>query len=297
MLKLYKQVIIYLSVSSYSAEDYETIQETNDKILTELQNIENQGWDKKKERIARYVENSRILLNANKLPVGNKKEFASYMFEKITEYTTISRNDSFYLLFSEEEKKGEMSRIVAQKATNISSGQTIDEKFRSQILKPQQKNDNITKHFANIRLTIKECGSLIDALEEKYNESDELANIMKEQLSDIKQLLSQDANTLAVLSLARKNIDDRNKWGNYEKLVAQFLIAVGETKAELAKKLNYCSKYASIGIERNEELTSYWQYLGKCPSCKTDVHDYFDLQIQKYLKGEELDTKTPLKGY
>ena len=284
-------------MSSYSAEDYEDIQSSNQKILNELQNLENQGWDKKKERIAKYVDNSRILLSAGKLPVGNKKEFASYMYQKITEYTTIGRNGDFYSLFKDDESKSEMSRIVDEKSTNISSGQTVDEKFRSQILKPQQKNDNITKHFANIRLTLKEAGSLIDALEEKYNESDELAFVMKEQLSDIKQLLSQDANTLAVLSLARKNIDDRNKWGNYEKLVAQFLIAVGETKAELAKKLNYCSKYASIGIERNEELTSYWQYLGKCPSCKTDVHDYFDLQIQKYLKGEELDTKTPLKGY
>ena len=113
MLKLYKQVIIYLSVSVYSPEDYEAIIKNNDKILVELESIENQGWDKKKERIARYVENSRILLNANKLPVGNKKEFASYMFEKITEYTTISRNDSFYLLFKEDEVKGfEIIRIL-----------------------------------------------------------------------------------------------------------------------------------------------------------------------------------------
>ncbi len=289
-------MIIYLSVSSYSAEDYEDIQSSNQKILNELQNLENQGWDKKKERIAKYVDNSRKLFDAGKLPLGNKKEFASYMYQKLTEYTTISRNGDFYSLFKSDES-GDQNKIIAEKAINITSGQTVDEKFRSQILKPQQKNDNITKHFANIRLTLKECTSLIDALEEKYNESDELANVMKEQLSDIKQLLSQDADTLAVLSLARKNIDDRNKWGNYEKLVAQFLIAVGETKAELAKKLNYCSKYASIGIERNEELTRYWQYLGKCPNCQTDVHDYFDLQIQKYLKGEELDIKTPLKGY
>ena len=65
-------------MSIYSAEDYEDIQSSNQKILNELQNLENQGWDKKKERIAKYVDNSRKLFDAGKLPLGNKKEFASY---------------------------------------------------------------------------------------------------------------------------------------------------------------------------------------------------------------------------
>lgn len=282
---------------SYTQEDYQTLLETNNVILTELETLENQGWDKKKDRIKRYVENSRILLGAGKLPVYNKNEFASYIFQKITQYTTISRNGDFYSLFKEDETKSEMSRIVDEKATNISSGQTVDERFRDQTLKAVQKNDEFTKHFDNLISNSKEAQSLAEALKDKYNESDELSKVMVEQLGDIDKLIEQDIEIGSVLSLARKNIDDRNKWGNYEKLVAQFLMAVGETKAELAKKLNYCSKYASIGIERNEELTRYWKFLGECPKCKTDVHNFFDLQIQKYLKSEELDIKTPLKGY
>ena len=286
-------------MSNYSAEDFQELQETNNKILVELESIENQGWDKKKDRIKRYVDNSRILFDAGKIQINNKKEFASYMYQKITEYTTVSRDGEFYSLFKDDEVKGEMSRIVGEKTTNISSGhgKTIDEKFREQILKPEQKNDKITKHFDNQISNAREAIALSEALKDKYNESDELAKVMVEELKDIDKLVIQDLEIASVLSLARKQIDDRNKWGNYEKLVAQFLIAVGETKAELAKKLNYCSKYASIGIERNEELTSYWHFLGQCPACKEDVHEYFDLQIQKYLKGTELDIDTPLKGY
>ena len=282
---------------TYSPEDYQTILETNNKILIELESLENQGWDKKRERIKRYVDNSRILLSAGKLPVGNKKEFASYIFQKITQYTTISRNGDFYSLFKDDETKPEMNRIVAEKATNISSGQTVDERFREQVLRAPQKNDRYTKHFDNLISNSNEAQSLAEALKEKYNESEELSQVMIKELGGIDKLISQDLEIASVLSLARKNIDDRNKWSNYEKLVAQFLIAVGETKAELAKKLNYCSKYSSVGIERNAELTRYWQFLGKCPNCKIDVHDFFNLQIEKYLKSEDLDIEVPLTGY
>lgn len=284
---------------SFTPEDYDHLLETNNKILAELNELENQGWDKKKDRIKRYVDNSRILLSAGKLPVNHKKQFASYIYQKITEYTTISRNGDFYSLFKDDETQNEMSRIVDEKATKISSasGKTTDEIFREQVLKVQQKNDKITKHFDNVLSNCKEAESLISALKEKYNESEELSDVMVKELGDIDKLIEKDLEIASVLSLARKQIDDRNRWGNYEKLVAQWLIAVGETKAELARKLNYCSKYASIGIERNEELTRYWHFLGNCPNCKVDVHNFFDLQIQKYLKGEDLDIDTPLTGY
>ena len=283
---------------SYTAEDYDHILFENQKIQQELETLDNQGWDKKKDRIQKYIENSRILLNAGKLEIGSKNQFASYIYHKLSEYTTVSRNgDDFYSLFKDDEIKGSMSRIVEEKSTNISSGKTVDEQFRDKVLSQPQKNDKITKHFDNVLGNCKEAESLISALKEKYNESDELSKVMIEQLGDIDKLISQDLEIATVLSLSRKQIDDRNKWGNYEKLVAQFLIAVGETKAELAKKLNYCSKYASIGIERSEELTRYWEFLGNCPNCKIDVHNFFDLQISKYLKGEELGIETPLKGY
>ena len=276
-------------------DELETIQTETQQILIQLEAVENQGWIKKSDLIKSYIDKNRILRDAGILEINGY--FSTYIREKLRERNiSVSQNDRFTNLFTPDEKdpRGQDLDYMSKK---ISSGQTTDEIFREAVLKIPQKSDKITKHFDNILSNIKEADSLISALKEKYNESEELAEVMIKELGDIDKLVSQDLEIASVLSLARKQIDDRNRWGNYEKLVAQWLIAVGETKAELAKKLNYCSKYASIGIERNEELTRYWHFLGNCPNCKVDVHNFFDLQIQKYLKGEELDIDVPLKGY
>ena len=124
-----------------TAEDYDDLQQVNSKILVELEALENQGWDRKKDRISKYIDNSRILLSAGKLPLSMKNQFASYIYEKINQYTTISRNGDFYKLFKDDESKQEMNRFVDEKATNISSSQTVDQKYGNKILKGPVKND------------------------------------------------------------------------------------------------------------------------------------------------------------
>ena len=287
-------------MSNFSAQEYSELQIESNQVLAKLEQLDISEWQKKKDLIEKFVDVNRKLLDGGKISIPNKKEFCSYIISKLTERNiTVNQNGNFYRMFNDDEKDARGPKSIDLKSIEISSasGKTTDEIFREQVLKSPQKNDHITKHFDIILSNIKEADSLISALKEKYNESDELSQVMVKELGDIDKLILQDLEIASVLSLARKNIDDRNKWGNYEKLVAQFLIAVGETKAELAKKLNYCSKYSSIGIERNVELTRYWKFLGNCPKCKIDVHNFFDLQIQKYLKCEELDIDVPLKGY
>jgi hypothetical protein len=72
---------------------------------------------------------------------------------------------------------------------------------------------------------------------------------------------------------------------------------VGDTKADLAQKVGYCSKYASIGIERNKDLDEYLQFARKCPECKRDIAHYINKQIQLYKTGEEIELINPIKGY
>ena len=282
---------------NYSIEDFEELQTKSQTIIAKLEQLDVSEWQKKKDLIEEYIIVNRTLRDAGKLDII-KKDFCTFIVSKLTERNiTVNQNGNFYRMFNDDEKDARGPKSIDLKSIEIGSAKTIDQQFRDKVLSKPQKNDKYTKHFDNLISNSNEAQSLAEALKEKYNESDELSQVMVKELGDIDKLISQDLEIASVLSLARKNIDDRNKWGNYEKLVAQFLIAVGETKAELAKKLNYCSKYASIGIERNEELTRYWKFLGNCPHCKTDVHNFFDLQIQKYLKGEELDMYIPLKGY
>ena len=284
---------------NYSIQDFEELQKKSNNLIAKLAELDVSEWQKKKDLIEEYIIVNRTLRDAGKLDII-KKDFCSFIVAKLTERNiTVNQNGNFYRMFNEDEKDPRGPKSIDQKSIEISSasGKTTDEIFRGKILNKPQKNDKITKHFDNVLGNCKEAESLISALKEKYNESEELAEVMIKELGSIDELISKDLEIASVLSLARKQIDDRNKWGNYEKLVAQWLIAVGETKAELARKLNYCSKYSSIGIERNEELTRYWHFLGNCPNCKIDVHNFFDLQIQKYLKSEDLDIETPLTGY
>ncbi len=284
---------------NYSIQDFEELQKKSNTLIAKLEQLDVSEWQKKKDLIEEYVIVNRTLRDAGKLDIV-KKDFCSFIVAKLTERNiTVNQNGNFYRMFAEDEKDPRGPKSIDQKSIEIrcASGKTTDQVFRDKVLSKPQKSDKITKHFDNVLSNCKEAESLISAMKEKYNESDELAEVMIKELGSIDKLISQDLEIASVLSLARKQIDDRNKWGNYEKLVAQWLIAVGETKAELAKKLNYCSKYSSIGIERNEELTRYWHFLGNCPNCNVDVHNFFDLQIQKYLKSEELDINPPLKGY
>lgn len=281
---------------TYTPEDYDDLQQVNSKILVELEALENQGWDKKKDRISKYIDNSRILLVAGKLPLSMKNQFASYIYEKINQYTTISRNGDFYKLFKDDESKQEMNRFVDEKATNISSCQTIDERFMEQILKKPKKETSYTKYLDSENKTLEVAMSLNSALMDKYNESDEFQKILDDNFNE-KEMCLDLVNTHAILTVARDEIDERNKLSNSQKCNLQFLINIGETKAEAARKVGYCSKYTSLGIERSNDVSRYWTFLNKCLSCGSDEKAHRDLLIQKYLSCEELGIETPLKGY
>ena len=77
------------------------------------------------------------------------------------------------------------------------------------------------------------------------------------------------------------------------------MIDTGETTANLAKGVNYCSKYGSIGIDRNpdcdyqtnEELK---KFLESCPECGKSIHHKMNVELEKYKLGQELGIKIPL---
>ena len=197
-------------------------------------------------------------------------------------------------MFNPDEKGNNAG--LDQKSNNISSGQTAAQEFASRKEVRIYKEDSITQLFK----FMKECGGiadrLIDAVEEKYNDpnfEEEISNYF----DDLPKFVEKWNEIHATLTLARNEIDDRNKYGDYEKIIAQFLIEVGETKADIARILGYCSKYASIGIERSDEVTEYRKYLRNCPKCKEDIAHFMDKQIQLYKSSKELTIDTPIKGY
>ena len=98
-------------------------------------------------------------------------------------------------------------------------------------------------------------------------------------------------------SNAKKAIDERGKWGDYEKIMSKFLMETGETTARMAELLNYSSKYGSIGIDRHGEFVDeqtkqfkkeLLEFLMICPLCAKNIYHKLNEEIEKYRLGVEL---------
>lgn len=286
--------------SNFSAQEYSELQVESNQVLAKLEQLDISEWQKKKDLIEKFVDVNRKLLDGGKISIPNKKEFCSYIVSKLTERNiTVNRNGNFYRMFNSDEK-GDQSGIqeLDLKSKNISSvsGKTTDEIFRDKILSIPKKDTPYTRYLQRESETINVANSLNSALLEKYNESEEYQKILDKSFDEEKMSLDL-VNAHAVLTVARDDLDDRNKLSNSQKCNLQFLINVGETKAEAAKRVGYCSKYTSLGIERSDDVSKYWEFLNKCLNCGVNEKAHRDLLIQKYLSGEELGIETPLKGY
>jgi len=149
--------------------------------------------------------------------------------------------------------------------------------------------------------SLEQCGSLLERI----------AKYMRANYDDNKEILDKafkDKNLFyldqyAILTNARKEIDERNKWGDYEKILAKFLLDTGESTARIAELLNYSSKYGSIGIDRHEEFVDpqtkefkreLLEFLIRCPSCHDNIYHIINENIEKYRKGIELEITLPL---
>ena len=98
-------------------------------------------------------------------------------------------------------------------------------------------------------------------------------------------------------SNAKKAIDERGKWGDYEKFMSKYLMDTGETTARMAELLNYSSKYGSIGIDRHGEFVDaqtkqfkkeLLEFLMVCPMCAKNIYHKINEEIEKYRLGVEL---------
>jgi len=107
----------------------------------------------------------------------------------------------------------------------------------------------------------------------------------------------------AAHSNAKKAIDERGKWGDYEKIMAKFLMETGETTAHMAELLNYSSKYGSIGIDRHGEFVDpqtkqfkkkLLEFLMICPICGKNIFHKINEEIEKYRKGVELELRVAI---
>lgn len=185
----------------------------------------------------------------------------------------------------------EYSRKIEPKTDSVSKTWDSSEE-------PERTEDDYTK----LLLIYSKCGSTIerifDALRDRYFSNGDAKKEIRDYYQNFKELTEENIKLLAKLQNSKSLLDDRNRWGDYEKIIMKFLIDTGETTAHLAKAVGYCSKYGSIGIDRNEDLDyvdnpKLRKFLKSCPSCGVDIADLLNQDLQRYHLEKELMIVTP----
>ena len=183
-----------------------------------------------------------------------------------------------------------LSRIEALETEQIESTEPVKE-----IVSPTL--NNTTKAI----YALEQTGSLIERIAHHFRENymDTRDILDKEYSHMTKYYVDQ----YAAHSNAKKAIDERGKWGDYEKIMSKFLMETGETTARMAELLNYSSKYGSIGIDRHGEFVDeqtkrfkkeLLEFLMVCPMCAKNIYHKINEEIEKYRKGVELEIRVAI---
>lgn len=121
----------------------------------------------------------------------------------------------------------------------------------------------------------------------EYQKRKKVSEKLNKDIRDhYKGYLEESIKHISTAKTIRNEIDRREKWGHYSKLWQHYLTQI-VGKANLADLIGYCSKYASIGIERNEDVIKFYKKMLSCPKCNEDIHRGMNEIIEEDLRREE----------
>ena len=273
----------------FSGTDLEFIQKELDSTLNEAAKYAQKDNETKKEFVLRVKEKALKLFELQKRPVS---ELASFIWNKLEEVEFSINRAGFSRCFKENEKRNysdmyTSTHFIENKEgilTNPITGQirindvTYSPDLPSEV-KPKTLHveDDVDERPKNkytdllnlIGQTADKLGVTCDAIVQRFEDNSPL---IIEGLQPFKDNQKLYADYYAKISNSKDVLDDRNKWGDYEKIMAKFLMDSGETIAHIAKLMDYSSKFGSIGILNNEELENKVHQLGLCPSCNADIY-------------------------
>ena len=271
---------------SLTVKDYEELQSKANKILQDLESVDKIEWKKKRDLIQEYVITNRTLLEAQKLPIENRKDFCSYIkLTLINRGVTVNDNGTFYALFADDEKQENMSRIADAKSPNISSDlQTAEEKLKHT---REVIVDKYTDYLEYASVSVQQCKELIDDIMNKY--PDYQAEI-QEGLGQVDKLMEEEKEIRATLEHIAGNLDLRNKARDFKKIKALLLEKVEYNIAKVAQLIHVSPKHLSANVMRNEQddlmqKAEWFDVLDiQCSCGKTNnirISDWFNHQVER----------------
>ena len=286
--------------------DLEFVRSEFDIVLREASKYADKDNVTKKEYILRLKEKAVILFHQEKRPLA---ELASFIWKKLEDVEFSIHRSHFYLYFNDQEKGNYSNKFNIEQfietdregvLKNPQTGQVqIDDVTYSPDLPSEAKPKTMevsdapepTKnvHIDLLNLIGDTAGKLqvtVDAIVQRYDDNYPIINAV---LVPIKENQKKYAEYYARISNSKDVLDDRNKWGDYEKIMAKFLMDGGETIAHVSKLMDYSSKFGSIGILNNAELQKKVEQLGNCPKCQANIYFEVNESLKEIEKLAELE--------
>ena len=280
---------------SYSRQDVIFVKNELDKVLKEAEKYAQKDNETKKEFILRVKEKVRTLFRIEVRPVS---ELASYIWNLLDKINFSIARPWYESCFNDEEKRNYSTKFSTEHFIEESNGiernpvtgqirlngvvysPDLPSEVKPKTLEPKEITSPIKDKYTDLLNLIKDTFSkgetTVDAIIQRYEENQ---GLVQSVLEPIKDKQKQYTEYYSKIANSKDVLDDRNKWGDYEKIMARYLRDSGETIAHISKLMDYSSKFGSIGILKNKDLEDKLRQLGLCPKCKCDI--YFE-------KNEEL---------
>ena len=272
-------------------DDLAFVRNELEKVLTEANAYAYKDNETKKEFLLRVKEKTKILFSVEK---RSEAELASFIWNKLEAIQFSVQHSWFEKCFTDDEKRNyshkySTTHFIENKdgvLTNPTTGQIKindityspdlprEEGHDKSLSKPDEGQQPSTKNkYTDLLNLIGDTASKLqtscDAIVQRFDDNTQL---VIEGLQPFKEQQKLFAKYYAQISNSKDVLDDRNKWGDYEKIMAKFLMDSGETIAHVSKLMDYSSKFGSIGILNNERLQKKVTQLGDCPSCSCNIY-------------------------
>lgn len=247
-----------------------------------------QQREEKKQIIQKFIQNNpTTYVNAIVEALRMSKTTVVACVQELLESKRIislkdSHNPEFTPLW-ESNKKKKRNQLVYYYSTEEQTKIFHKEETISVLPKPR-KNDEITRYFDMVITYLKEIRKFDRELLKKYNESNESEKAILDR-SITKEMVSEQIELHATLSLARENLDSRIKRSKYEKIMMAYYMNTDYSINRMSKRSGYSTKYCSqlsknvlsvIGLstlgdfnfkKTDPAFPKLREILGQCPHC------------------------------
>ena len=267
------------------------LQEKHDSVIEQLIKVNENDLKSKTELVKQLIDISRNLVNQDLIKGVKSSELATYINAKLIEYEIkFPRNDNFYGLFNDSEKRSYGTNLISMLGRNnhehVFVGDTFEkicecgdmirlgkhysivpaeekkEETKPQTTKSKQDKsesrpyqNEIIDYLLRLSYLCSDYSNLINDQIKKYHKYEPVAKAIDEEFAneDISKLMLEVKSLEAKLIHSDKSSDARQKVGEFEKIKAYILQLTTHTVAHVAKIINITPKHMTNNVIRNVE--------------------------------------------